>query len=249
MAMPAIGEPLRGGGIGDRIGHQHEFVPAEAGHGIGGAHHRGQAPRDLLQQFIACPVPQRVVDQLEAVEIAGQHRERSAIALRTRDGLRQAVVQQDPVRQSREGIMHREMAQLPVGRFQPVGPIGDVRLEATHLLLDPAIVLPLAAQCRGTLQHFDRLGGLAQHQQSVRVAEPPHHLGPVVVGVCGTDHHLHVRVHRPKLLDGLQPVPPRWHAHVDERQCIGTAVGDRAGGHRDAFLALIRGIDLETRPD
>ena len=60
-----------------RVGHvleQHgELVAAHARHGVARAQRRVQAPGDGLQQLIADLVAERVVDDLEAVEVEEQH--------------------------------------------------------------------------------------------------------------------------------------------------------------------------------
>ena len=63
-------------GVVDRIsvGQQDgELVAAEAGDGVAVAKGRLHALRDRLQQLVADVVPERVVDELEAVEIEEEH--------------------------------------------------------------------------------------------------------------------------------------------------------------------------------
>ena len=101
-----------------RTDHDDEFIAARAGDGVDVAHHGAQAPRDLVEHLIARPMPERVVDELEAVEIDDQHRERLAVAVGMRHRLRQPVIEQHAVGQARQRIVRREVAQLPVRRFQ-----------------------------------------------------------------------------------------------------------------------------------
>jgi hypothetical protein len=58
-----------------------EFVAAQPRHGIGVAHAFAQPLRHHPQQIVASGVPQRVVDELEAVEIDHQKRELLALPL------------------------------------------------------------------------------------------------------------------------------------------------------------------------
>ncbi len=234
--------------VADRGADEDELVAAEAGHRVGGAYHGRQPARDFLQKFIAGTVSQGIVDELEAVEIANQQRKRAHVAVGMRDGLLQAVVQQDAIRQARQCIVGGQMPQLLIRGFQAARARRDHLFEAQHMLSDQLVVFPFAAQRRGALQNLDRFGGFAQHQQLVGVAEPLHHLGPVVVGMGRTDDHLHVGIRRPQALDGFQAVPARRHAHVDERHRIRTTLGERLVHHRDAFLALMRRVDVEVRP-
>jgi hypothetical protein len=74
-AIPMLGDSPRRQlhgvfGVDQRATDQDEFVTAEAGYGVGGPRHGTQSPSHLLQQFISRPVAQRVIDELETVEIA-----------------------------------------------------------------------------------------------------------------------------------------------------------------------------------
>ena len=58
----------------------HELVAAQAGDDVALAQATGEARRDFLQQLVARLVAERVVDQLEAVEVDEQHRELTLVA-------------------------------------------------------------------------------------------------------------------------------------------------------------------------
>ena len=174
----------------DRGHQQHELIAADARDRIDRAYQSRQAARDLLQQLIARGVSQRIVDELEAVEIANHHRERAPVAIGVRHRLRQAIVQEHAIRQARERIVSREMAQLPVGGLQTSGAHADHLFEIDHLSRTRRSFVPLARQCGGALQDLDRLGGLAQDQQLVRVIQALDDFRPVVVGMRGADHDL-----------------------------------------------------------
>ena len=73
------------------------------------------------------------------------------------------------------------------------------------------------------------------------------HFRPVIVGVGGADHDLQFGIDFPQLLDGLQTIPARRHAHVDEGHGVRLPALERSAHHRDTLLALIRGVDLEIR--
>jgi hypothetical protein len=107
-----------------RTDDEHEFVTTDARHRIDVAHQPGQAPRNLAQQFIARTMTQRIVDELEPVEIENQHGERLAIAIGMRNRLRKSIVEQHAVGQARERIVTCHVPQLPVGRFEPRGACG-----------------------------------------------------------------------------------------------------------------------------
>ena len=65
--------------------------------------------------------------------------------------------------------------------------------------------------------------------------------------MCRADHDLNVGIDRPQALNGFQSVPSRRHAHIDERQRIGSALLQRLADTRYTFLTLQRRIDLELR--
>ena len=176
---------------------QDELIAAETRHRVDGPHQSGQAAGHFLQQLIARMMPQGVVHQLESIEVAYQQGEGSAVAIGVRHRLGEPVVEQHAVWKSRERIVSGQMPQLAVRGFQSPRSQRDHLLEAFHLIAHQALVLPLSSQRGRTLQHFDGFGGFAQHQQLVRVLQAVHDLGPIVVGVRGADHHLHVGIRRP----------------------------------------------------
>ena len=58
--------------VGDLLQNDDEFVAAEPRHHVAGAQRAAQAPRDFHQQQVAGVVAERIVDDLEAVEIDEQ---------------------------------------------------------------------------------------------------------------------------------------------------------------------------------
>ena len=88
--------------------HDGELVAGNARHGIAGAHAGLQAARRLLQQLIAAGMAERVVHQLEFVEIHEQHAELRAVTARLHDHLGEAVGEQRPVGQPRQRVELRE---------------------------------------------------------------------------------------------------------------------------------------------
>src|SRR5215472_5111291 len=130
------------------------------------------------------------------------------------------------------------MTKLTVGSLEPAGAIGDRALETLDVMLEGAGVLPLAAQGTRRLQDLDRLERLFDDDELVGVPKPFQELEPVVVRVGGTDHHLHLGVDLPELLDGLETVPAGWHAHVDECDRVGPALIAGTARTLDAIAAL-----------
>ena len=70
-----------------------ELVAAEPRHRVAVAQALAQPLRHLPAAAVAGVVAQRVVDDLEAVEVDEQHRERARVALRLRERLVQALVE------------------------------------------------------------------------------------------------------------------------------------------------------------
>src|SRR5262249_5810968 len=70
-----------------------EFVAAEPRHRVAGAQRATQPVRHLHQQHVAGLAAERVVDDLEAVEIDEQQREFARMALRGLDGMAQQAVE------------------------------------------------------------------------------------------------------------------------------------------------------------
>ena len=93
----------------------HELVAAEAREQVGLAQRRRQRAGHALQQLVADPVAERVVDVLEAVEVDEQHADAAAAALRLRDRLRQPLVQQQPVGQAGQRVARRHVLQPLLG--------------------------------------------------------------------------------------------------------------------------------------
>src|SRR5262249_22129535 len=68
---------------------------------------------------------------------------------------------------------------------------------------------------------------------------------PAVIGMRGADDDLDMGICGPQSLDGLQAVPTRWHAHVDEGNAVRLPILDRALNQRQRLGALLRGVHPE----
>ena len=154
------------------IDQDHELIAPETCRGVDRAHRVLQALRHLAQQIIAGAMPEGVIDELEAVEVDHQQCELVGLAVCLGDGLSDAIIQQQAVRQSGEGIVRRQMTQLAVGGFQPAGAVGDGALETLDVMFQRAGVLPLAAERARRLQYFDRLERLLDDDEFVGMPEP-----------------------------------------------------------------------------
>ena len=83
------------------LGQQHrKFIAAQAGHGVGVAQRAGQALRHLNQRGVAHIMAQRVVDELEAVQVNEQKRQRVAVPVCHAHMLLQPLVQGNAVGQA-----------------------------------------------------------------------------------------------------------------------------------------------------
>ena len=147
----------------DAIDDDGEFVAAEARDRVRFAHATADAARGLLQQFVADQVADRIVDDLEAVEIEEEHGEIvAALAAVAVQGQAQRRQQLAAVRQAGEGVVqgfvlepvldalaHRDLlAQLDVR-------IGQFARARRHALLQVGIGL---AQGLVGLAAFERVG-------------------------------------------------------------------------------------------
>ena len=226
---------------------EQKLVPAEAPHRVGAARDARQAVRHFLDERIPGAVSQRVVDDLEAVEIEHGDPEAVSVLLGVGHRLRQAIVQQHAVRQAGEGVVAREVTELLIGGLQSLGAGLHDALQMLDLTAQRPLVVPLARQRVGTLQHLDGLERLLDDQQLVGMVETRDHLGPVVIGVRRADDDLHVRIELPQAENRLQAVPAGRHAHVDERHRVGALLLERPPDPRHALLPLERGVDLECR--
>ena len=91
------------------------------------------------------------------------------IALRLGDGLGNAVIKQQTVRQARECVVRSKMSQLSICRLKPFGTISDDPLETFDVTPKCAGILPFAAQCAGTLKNLNRLERLLNDDELVRM--------------------------------------------------------------------------------
>jgi len=133
---------------------------------IGGPRHGTQSPGHFLQQFIARSMPQRVVDVLEAIEVADHERKGALVPIGERHGLRQAVVPNHMLSRilSIAGVL--AWSAIPAGAV-----VGGWVIEATHNValvygVIGAIVIGIAAFFR----FFTALGD-AQRYVDERKAE------------------------------------------------------------------------------
>ena len=137
-----LGDPLGDGQgvglVGDALAEDGELVAAEAGHGVAG-------PDDLLealaqgdQQPVAGVVAERVVDELEPVQVQEEHGHRGAAALGAGQGEGDPVQEEDPVGQAGEGVVGGLVGQLGLGVAALDGDVGQVGGQLQQALLGRA---------------------------------------------------------------------------------------------------------------
>jgi hypothetical protein len=73
-------------------------------------------------------VAERIVDDLEAVEVEEEHGQARAFALRVRQRDGEAVLEQQPIRQVRQRVVIRQVLDLLLG----ICALGDVADHADH---------------------------------------------------------------------------------------------------------------------
>jgi hypothetical protein len=113
-----------------------ELVAAQAGHGVGVAHHLLQPAGHGLQQRIAHRVAQAVVDVLEAVQVHEEHGQVAVAPLGARQGLAAAVHQQGAVGQAGQRVVIGQLVDAPgLGLL-----LGDVREDA-DVVADRALLV------------------------------------------------------------------------------------------------------------
>ena len=66
-----------------------------------------QALRDLTDQFVSDGVPQGIVDLLESVQVEEHHRDLDAVPPRALERNLQTILEQHPVRQTRQRVVVR----------------------------------------------------------------------------------------------------------------------------------------------
>jgi hypothetical protein len=88
------------------VDQDRELVAAEAGGRVETAQECAKAFSDRDQELVASEMAETVVHVLEAVEIDNHHRDVPADACSSAQRVFEAVVEQRPVRQPRQGVMH-----------------------------------------------------------------------------------------------------------------------------------------------
>ncbi len=109
-------DPLRDArGVGlaaDVLEQDRELVAAEPREGVAGAQAGLEPPGELHEEIVSREVPHAVVDALEAVEVEeddGEEEVARAAPLRPPKEVLEAIHEERPVRQLRQGVVERLM--------------------------------------------------------------------------------------------------------------------------------------------
>ncbi|MNY09015.1 hypothetical protein D3C86_1419040 [compost metagenome] len=133
-----------------------------------------------------------------------------------------------------------------IGIGQLPGAFLDGLLQQGHFQCRVFGHLPFGGQCARHLADFDGIEGFFQNQQAIAQLQALVDVFPGIVGIGGAKRHLQLGIDLPQPFDGLQPVPARWHAHVDEGHGVGQVVGQRGLDLVQCLEALKRRIEQET---
>ena len=109
-----------------------ELVAPEPGGGVRRPQARAQPLPDLEEQLVSGRVPKRVVDRLEVVEVHEQHRDRRVVAELSLEGVGDAVVEQRPVREGRDGVVEGLVFELFLEALA-LGHVTDVQHDASDV--------------------------------------------------------------------------------------------------------------------
>ena len=147
--LAQYGEKLAGNALdlvalGGLLQNDHELVAAEPRHDIARTQRTAQPAADLHQQHVAGVVSQRVVDDLEPVEVDEQQRELPLVARGGIDRAAQHAVEHFPVRQIGQAVVRRQILDPLVGLGLFVGAVEILQCER-HVVDEP-------------LQQFGKLG-------------------------------------------------------------------------------------------
>ncbi len=163
----------------DRRGKdQRELVAAEASRRVALATARSQHLRGGLEHPVSRVVTVRVVDGLEAVEIAGEQREAVSRATRRQQRLAQPVEEERAIGESGEAVAEREIVEARVVAH-PLRDVVDHRDDADLVAFRDGGPGELEVQDRSVLAHGaeDERHAVAGLQR--RAAKAPRHARPV----------------------------------------------------------------------
>ena len=190
----------RPAGLGTQVFQQHhEFVPAQAGHGVTFSHAIHQSLPHLLQQQVARVVPEGVVDGFELVQVQQHQGPRAPISPAGQHALLQSVHQQAAVGQTGQRVIKRQvldffLRRLALGNVGQGGHVmrglviwgsdgGDGEPLGVGLAIlapVPDFSFPYAGAVQQAMHRPIKVGTMAPRAQNARVL--PHRLRRAVAG-------------------------------------------------------------------
>ena len=133
-------------GLAEVLDERDEFVAAETGDGVAFPQAHSQARRSLLQQPVAERVAERIVDELEAIEIEEQQGHRLAVALRVVERVGEALVEHVAVGQSRQSVVRCDVEEVLLGLLAG-HELADLAADHSHHLQERRVgIADLAAE-------------------------------------------------------------------------------------------------------
>ncbi len=109
-------------GVAD-LQEEAEFVPREASHGVGLPDGPSQPCPDATEELVAEPVAERVVQELEPVDVERKDGDGPMVAAGATESLGGPLEEHQTVRESGEGVVSRHVLELGCGRDRGV-PLG-----------------------------------------------------------------------------------------------------------------------------
>ncbi len=234
---------------GDVLEQDAELVAAEPRHGVGGAHRLLEARSRRGEQLIAGAVAQALVDELEAVQVEGQHGgQRVPAATLALGGLLETVQEEQPVGKAGERVVQRAVADAVIGglALHDVAQHVGQRLHEVHVarleVAGPHRVEPERAErVPAPLDHHGQATARAPAGQHPRALEPP-------LGLPVGDHRRlagEQRVSRLRAQAGGHAIVER-----DAGQALDRAEGDRVlGGDELHHRADVQAEQRDADPD
>src|SRR5882724_1810983 len=143
-------------GIAELLDEHRKFISPDTGQSVRCAHAFEQMFRNLAKDIVTRTVPQRVIDDLEAIEVEKQHAHRASGSLCASQRSGQVIIEKQAIRQPGQIIM---MCQVPDSIGGPAalnGDAGEVRANADQMGVQPVRVLAPAAVNRQGTQDLTR---------------------------------------------------------------------------------------------
>ena len=148
--------------LGGLLQNDHELVAAEPRHDVARTQRAAQPAADLHQQHVAGVVAQRIVDDLEPVEIDEQQRKLPLVARGGLDRAAQHAVEHLAVGQTGQAVVRRQILDPLVGPGLFVGAV-EILQRKRHVVGEP-------------LQQFGEFGRerfLLERHENMTPTDPP----------------------------------------------------------------------------